>query len=474
MEQRNLTAAELIKRFREEKPTSREDREKRRHNAGVSSRMWWEGDDGEEPRPNPQPTAWTSKKNYAEENEEIDDPIVSLKPSRFDDLNSLREREIRSLEKEIQRREGLARSAILSSSFNGSKKLKETSLDDSGDWFGIGRPRGSIESLPRVSIGVGGLGDFGFGGGETLGSTGVLGLLKNDLRLDGRAIEEDNKVKEEKKASDLNASLEELLKNLNANQGNLLIEESPSSIPEITNKLNTEIMDLLGYYETKEKEEKESKKKEESLREEGREEERKKQLLSLLDESPTKKVSFLDKWVPDKAANKTAEEVRIDGVLGEGENDSPPPNNNDEVILSRIACENELEKAEQTFLQMRTLHKNLRRQAMNLRKKKNSTDVPSSSSREGAEIDLSYLYADSPSTVFTQPALMKDSTMELNHRALNRAAKTITSNLDAALQTLQHRLPEKEDKPDAIAASSSANTTSETVKSSPTGRKIYL
>ncbi len=45
MEQRNLTAAELIKRFREEKPTSREDREKRRHNAGVSSRMWWEGDD---------------------------------------------------------------------------------------------------------------------------------------------------------------------------------------------------------------------------------------------------------------------------------------------------------------------------------------------------------------------------------------------------------------------------------------------
>lgn len=145
--------------------------------------------------------------------------------------------------------------------------------------------RGGNISPLRLS----GAGDILRSSVETLGSTGFMGLMKANLKLDGKKEEE--KPKEEKsdaQIAEINKNLEAFLASMNENhpaRNPYFPEGVEETIAQVTNTLNNHMMGfktLFGDKQLLEDEEtKALKERDEKLREEGRVQIREKQLLEL-------------------------------------------------------------------------------------------------------------------------------------------------------------------------------------------------
>lgn len=341
-----LSAAELIQRFKQGKPTSREERQQQRQSVG-KSRMWWEEDGGsdsarksadlpgrsttplsarggvrrdveletiEEPRrPYLKPPMVQPSRRSVTESQELFRTDTNMGNSM--DVDYLIEKEIRNLEKDIQRKErdtmkrlnmgsftphqGLNRSMenglTVGTSFPSSNSRYRPTLRDQGGLLGIG------EGRPEDLLGRS---DVFRSSGDTLGSTGMLGLLRSELKLDGKKDTKEEKDDDAdtdgkdggskpkssaKPSEDVQIDLDALMKSLRE----FMPEEKPSylpdgvdeTIPQITNRLHCQMMEFMSLYNgamVREKErEDEQKKRDEQMKEEGRRLERERRLLEL-------------------------------------------------------------------------------------------------------------------------------------------------------------------------------------------------
>jgi hypothetical protein len=172
---------------------------------------------------------------------------------------------------------------------------------------------------------------------ETLGSTGFLGLLKSELRLGGdgdkkKAKEEENPADvpqpESTSPEELNKSLEALLADLKKNippeppKNTYLPEGIEETIPQITDKLTQEMKQLTAIFDyatqevEKAEKEKAQKEYEEKLRQEGREEERKKLFLEAIDTPDPQ--DLLTVWKSASSPNVVPPRMRGTGISSRG------------------------------------------------------------------------------------------------------------------------------------------------------------
>lgn len=335
-----LTAASLIRRFKEGKPTSREERERLRSQNG-QDRMWWESEGRSHSlsTSRQQPTA-RSRENQRnpEEDNDVEEPRPGrlrppmVQPSRrlegqlgesgelfrtsqplgnSMDVDYLIEKEIRNLEKDIKKKERETMQRLNMGSFAPVQGLDRSF--ENGLTVGGGRGSSPPVRYRPTSNMYGGSMDGGFGEDarqrarlsksgdlfraslDTLGSTGILGLLQPDLKLDGRGPSKEDAEKAEKKKQtdeaylgDMQANLEELMKNL---AGNLPVHGGDGgggstgneTIPEITNRLECQMMEFMSLYNgaiLRDKDAEEERKKRDAEKvEEGRRLERERRLL---------------------------------------------------------------------------------------------------------------------------------------------------------------------------------------------------
>jgi hypothetical protein len=315
---RDLTAFELIKQFRQSKPMSREERQRARESKGVSSKMWWEEDKGEKPslslsKEKKSPKRKQPPSLLADDDLPPEPRILHNKPQKqsshhlgsslrssggiasnvsFDnDFDSVLDKQIFALKRELYEKEkdvnlkSYLHSPYTSRDFSSLSPSRDRGRGErAGSGIALYREGGRSVLSPHHSVSLSpGRRSFeerpigGFGEGLSLKNTGLLGLLNSDLKLDGEkgSSSEDKNIN----VDAVQSSLDELLKSLNIPKLTNGFNPDDLTIPEITNKLNTEFMELIGSYQIKEKEETELKKNEEKLKQQGREEERKKLLF---------------------------------------------------------------------------------------------------------------------------------------------------------------------------------------------------
>jgi hypothetical protein len=305
------SAAAMIRRFREGKPTSREDREKKKQVSGVD-KLWYEND-GEKPRslsvepslpparPSPALRGVRQPADYMTES-----TSSLFRGSKLGDMfgvDDLIEKEIRQLEQQMGEMDRRTNARMDLGSFQPTRSLDLRGslggMRDSTEGFRLaGRNlRGSVSPM-RLS------GDLLRSSVETLGSTGFRGLLAAHLKLDGK--KEDEKPKEEVKSA---AEMAELNKNLEAFLQSMKEQHPPKntyfpegvdeSIAQVANKVHSDMLDfqhLFGDKHSREDAEaKAQKQRDEAMREEGRKEAREKQLLEL-DLPATHPLEYFGVW----------------------------------------------------------------------------------------------------------------------------------------------------------------------------------
>jgi predicted ribosome quality control (RQC) complex YloA/Tae2 family protein len=148
---------------------------------------------------------------------------------------------------------------------------------------------------------------------ETLGSIGFKGLLSSEFKLDGRkqpppAPPPDAQLHEgEKKIHDINTSMEQLMQSLgidktknNENDQYYIDNDVEQSIPQITNKLQADMLEFKFKFLEDEKLalqlEKEQKERDELMKEEGRRQERERKLLELDLPATNNALEFFGCW----------------------------------------------------------------------------------------------------------------------------------------------------------------------------------
>lgn len=329
-----LSAADLVRRFKEGKPTSREEREQQRQSTG-NDRMWWESEGGKmgkessdrPPRSVTPPSVRSAPRYGNPEPETMEEPrrqflkSPMVQSSKRDlsasselfrnsmnmgnsmDVDYLIEKEIRNLEKDIKKKESETMRRLNMGSFTPQRGLNQsfenglnvgTSFPSPARYRPTLREQGGLRgtSDPRQEEMFSRSADMFRSSADTLGSTGILGLLRADLKLDGRKdlVEEEKNKDDGNKTSnpsDVQIDLDALMKNLKE----FLPEEKPSylpdgvdeTIPQITNRLQCQMMEFMTLYNgamirEKEKED-EQKKRDEEMKEEGRRLERERRLL---------------------------------------------------------------------------------------------------------------------------------------------------------------------------------------------------
>lgn len=139
---------------------------------------------------------------------------------------------------------------------------------------------------------------------ETLGSTGFMGLMKANLKLDGKK-EEQEKPKEEKsdaQIAEINKTLEEFLSGMREQhppRNPYFPEGVDETISQITNKLHSQIMEFKTLFGDKHLQEdaeiSAQQERDEKMREEGRNQLRERQLLEL-DLPASHPLEFMGVW----------------------------------------------------------------------------------------------------------------------------------------------------------------------------------
>lgn len=304
------SAAAMIRRFREGKPSSREEREKKKQTTGVD-KLWYEND-GERPRslavePSMPPARPNSAlRSIRQPVDYMTESTNSLfKGSKLGDtfgVDDLIEKEIRQLEQQVMEQDRRTNARLDLGSFNPARSLdirsSMGSLRDSSDGYRLtGRNLRSSVSPMRLS------GDLLRSSVETLGTTGFRGLLLPHLKLDGHKEEE--APKEEKTAdemAELNKNLEAFLKSMQADhppRNPYFPEGVDETLGQIANKVHNDMMDfqhLFGDKHAHEDAEAEAQKtRDEQMREEGRKEARERQLLEL-DVPASHPLEFFGVW----------------------------------------------------------------------------------------------------------------------------------------------------------------------------------
>jgi hypothetical protein len=144
-----LSAMELIKRFREGKPTSREDRESSIQNRGLARKMWWE-EGGSQP--------YLSKS--IKETDFDDDPqprefkrdiplhynVLSQNSRNLNENESRIEREIRDLQRSVNKTERDTNDRVFRESF--LRRSNESMPFDRFDFSLTNRSRGGNSNVP--------------------------------------------------------------------------------------------------------------------------------------------------------------------------------------------------------------------------------------------------------------------------------------------------------------------------------------
>lgn len=308
--------ADMIRRFREAKPTSRNERQDMKKNGNLSQ-MWWEKsgeassssilEDDMDPRAlaigpqvkstkppsseifdyhnKPDDYVTRRRNNSKNTNTLLNSSVRSSLDQSFN-LDTLIEKEIKSLANGLKMRTNEISNRFSLESYGpdyGNRNPLNTSLDRSPNRHRIGN-RSSRDLMSsnnfndtRVS--------FLNQSVETLGSTGFKGLLVPELKLDGKNNQPKNG--DEDNMKNLNVNLDELLKSLNEGkkQASYLPDGIEETIPQITNKLTTQMMEFQNLFGNKFKEEdeleKEAKIRDNNMKEEGRKEERAKKLLDI-------------------------------------------------------------------------------------------------------------------------------------------------------------------------------------------------
>jgi hypothetical protein len=317
-------AAKMIARFRESEPTSRGDRAAAKE-AGTIKEMWWVDENEAPPRRAPRGNTPTLKSELSSTLGTTDSHHLA----RSMDMDSTMDKsvdqfiaaEIAELEKEVSKDRAFAKNTGAFNSTAGSFDMRR-----SGDGMSMNRTdklesQGGATSY-RYAGGGGGTrdpladlrssGDFFRSSMETLGSTGIKGLLMPELRLDGDA-EGDREDEEDEfglggdcsggddgrvqyrgpidRSRDPKSKLEDILKELE--DAKLTRTETqgdhngpgctPSDIGMIASHLETAMHGLLAPLKEREnalaEEEEERKRRDDVMKEEGRKSEYEKLIL---------------------------------------------------------------------------------------------------------------------------------------------------------------------------------------------------
>mmetsp|Transcript_25439 Transcript_25439/g.42649 ORF Transcript_25439/g.42649 Transcript_25439/m.42649 type:complete len:568 (-) Transcript_25439:309-2012(-) len=394
------SAAAMIRRFREGKPTSREDRLKARQEGGAAggtaNKMWWQDENlDHEPRSlDVKPASQAPKPHPALRNQREPEDYMAGGHGRaggtgfYQDrklgetigVDDLIEDEIRLLEREVLENDRKTSARLDLGSYDPTRSVDlnmrksneraasphyrftgatgtagagvrvgamagggfDPRLSDSGDLlrkYNIGNY--SPAPPARAGGGMMGSGSYnnrfppitggaatsrGGGGGisplrlsrtrlsadsdaaadllrssvETLGSTGFKGLLKSNLKLDGK--KDDEEEKDKRNAADLQKNLEEMLKAIQANhppRNPYFPDGCEETISQITNKVQSDIIEFQTLFGDKFLQEDDSAKaqkdRDEEMKEAGRNEYRQQQLLAL-DLPASHPLEFLGVW----------------------------------------------------------------------------------------------------------------------------------------------------------------------------------
>jgi hypothetical protein len=446
-----ITASEMIKRFRDSEPTSREQREKDLKRQGKGEKMWWEDSNNRKPQ---RPLF-----EEEEDNDSIPVPRSSLRNKGFlsssirsidDDPNSWIDKEIRNLERNVNQNERKG-SNFLSIS-------QRRQFDDSFDE----RPfRDSIkfdDRLNRSQNSAINLNQMTRKSTDTLSNTGVLALLNADLKLDGRFGKGDEAGVEEKKIGDLNSSLEAMLKSLKQNQ-DINSQDHDLTIPEITNRLETGMIDLIGHFNLKENRDKESASAQEKLKEEGREEERKKILLAKLDE-PVSSIHpdmFLSHFLSGPVASEPKSGT-AQLKVGFGNDPSIIKENmrilnNESIQLLQRAMDNEISSADEIFHQMRNLRtqvdQNLKRLQHGVARQVGAVYRSSRNRPSGFQLNRDEEFENEEYDIYSSPRKTEKEQqtldIQLSYPAIAKTANTIIVSLNSAMEVLENRLPSRKE-----------------------------
>lgn len=407
---------------------SREEREQTRHEAG-QNRMWWENDDPNISQLSSQPVSRIKSTTEEQPRSTKREPMQpssrarDLPPRLIDSRDSFRpralgnsmevdnliEQEIRKLQSDIKQKERETMQRLNQGSFSPLRSSNRSTENGITSPPIRHRPRDS--TLGRASEQLSRSGDLFRASvdslGGTLGASGLLGLNKADLKLDGKITKTDDDDKDaNNKAGDgarveaMQQDLEELIKALQ--EGHDLAQNSghpqPSSITEITNKLQCEMMEFQSLYngiflEDKRKEE-EQKKRDQEMIEEGRKLEREKRLLDI-DPPVSHPLEHLSAWADMAAEHEhkgmqdqlfhqhpqslaSSRYIRfsdihnapsyynnvrdvVDGNVAAVErgNGMPPSRYDRDTILMQQAIDNELHNADEVHRHMRQLRTSL-------------------------------------------------------------------------------------------------------------------
>jgi hypothetical protein len=200
-------------------------------------------------------------------------------------VDDLIEKEIRQLEENLREQNRRTNNRLDLGSFQPTRSLDmRNSLGDTRDSGTYRFDRSLRDNSPmRMS------GDILKSSIETLGSTGFRGLLVPKLKLDGRKEEEPKKEeKSDAQMAELNKNLEDFLnsmKEAHPAKNPYFPEGVEESILQVTNKVHSDMLDMMMLFGDKHLEEDEAakaqKERDEKMREEGRKQAREKQLLDL-------------------------------------------------------------------------------------------------------------------------------------------------------------------------------------------------
>ena len=307
------SAAAMIRRFREGKPTSRVEREKQKQEAGVS-KLWYE-QDAEVPRRSltVEPVLQPPRPNSALRNIRQSDDFMSDKGiyrnSKLGDsiaVDDLIEKEIRQLEREMHDLDRSTNAKLDLGSFHHSPSRSfdmhgsfDNTRNSTNYRFGGLRSssRGGDMSPLRMS------GDILRSSVETLGTTGFRGLLTANLKLDGKKDEPKEEEKPpETDLAELNKKLQEFLASMAADhppRNPYFPEGVDETIAQIANKVTNDIMEFQTLFGDKhlreDQQEGTQKERDEQMREEGRNQARERQLLDL-DLPSTHPLEYFGVW----------------------------------------------------------------------------------------------------------------------------------------------------------------------------------
>lgn len=421
------SAAEMIRRFREAKPTSQAERQQNLKK-GKLREMWWvDNKDSDmsasisgrdigvshkvplntgfsedttpaprpsplKPRPYPPPKPFTQKPepSYIPPHSAIDDEI-------FSELAHM------SMDKSIQRE--LKRGHELLTSLDHPRHSLEKSLErrhrrqQENDDIPVYRFReGPSHVAPHQSL-------------ESLGFS-LKGLLFPELQLDGREESPQEESAPSGQVADIQTNLEELLKSLAVDKELRTEDGHLATIPQVFNKLNTDMMTFISRYTEKYAEEEaaaaERKAHDDLMREEGRREERERLL---------KEMQFERRISEDDLLLDDDDEEEIWGYP-EGKDDDTAKKR---MIASFTESATEM-RLDESVRQLRRNHGRFHHAIHSTTTQKPQTAVK-----------------DSPINVSSS------LNFEPNHETIAKATESIVSTMQVCLNMLHLRLPETVD-----------------------------